>query len=260
MEVIILPDAARVAEVAAAQFADVIRSTPDAVIGLATGSSPLDIYARLAELVRAGELDVSRVSAFALDEYVGIPEDHPESYVSVIRREVTEPLGLDPSRVHVPDGRAADIERACDEYEAAIAAAGGIDVQLLGIGTNGHVGFNEPSSSLRSRTRIKTLTRRTRVDNARFFERPDQVPTHCITQGLGTIMDARRLVLVAQGEHKAAAVAAAVEGPVTAMCPASILQFHPHASVVVDEAAASALTNTEYYRHTYENKPPWQHP
>lgn len=260
MEVIILADAAKVAEVAAARIADVVRRTPAAVLGLATGSSPLAIYARLAGLVRAGELDVSAVGAFALDEYVGIPAEHPESYVSVIRREVTEPLGLDPGRVHVPDGRAADIERACDEYEAAIVAAGGIDIQLLGIGANGHIGFNEPSSSLRSRTRIKTLTRRTRVDNARFFASPDQVPTHCITQGLGTIMDARRLMLVAQGEHKAAAVAAAVEGPVTAMCPASILQFHPHAAVVVDEAAASGLAHAEYYRHSYENKPAWQHP
>lgn len=260
MEVIILPDAAQLAEVAAALIADVVRNELTAVLGLATGSSPLEIYARLAEFVHAGELDLSGVGAFALDEYVGIPAEHPESYVSVIRREVTEPLGLDASRVHVPDGRASDIGRACDEYEAAIAAAGGVDLQLLGIGSNGHVGFNEPSSSLSSRTRIKTLTRRTRVDNARFFASPDQVPTHCITQGLGTIMDARRLLLVAQGEHKAAAIAAAVEGPVTAMCPASILQFHRHATVVVDEAAASALAHAEYYRHSYENKPARQHP
>ena len=255
----ILPSAAEVGQLAARTIADLIRRTPEAVIGLATGSSPLAIYAALAAGVRDGSLDTGRIRGFALDEYVGIPADHPQSYAAVIRHEVTEPLGLDPARVHVPDGRAADLEAACSAYEAAITDAGGVDLQILGLGANGHIGFNEPTSSLRSRTRIKTLAGRTREDNARFFGSADEVPTHCLTQGLGTIMDARQVVLVAQGERKAAAVAAAVEGPVTSMCPGSVLQFHPHATVIVDAAAASRLTLIDYYRHTYANKPAWQH-
>ena len=260
MEVVLLPDAAAVGRLAAAKVAAAVRRRPDAVLGLATGSSPAGIYAELARQVAAGELDLSGVSCFALDEYVGLPEDHPQSYASVLRRTVVEPLRLDPARVHVPDGRAADLEAAAREYEAAIAAAGGIDVQILGVGANGHIGFNEPTSSFASRTRIKTLAPRTRADNARFFASPEEVPTHCLTQGLGTILDARRLVLVAQGEAKAAAVAAAVEGPLSSICPASALQLHPRASVVVDEAAASRLRLTDYYRHTYALKPDWQRP
>ncbi len=259
MEVVILPSAAEVGRLAARRIAKLIKGKPAAVIGLATGSSPLAIYAELAAAVRDRSLDASRVSGFALDEYVGIPEKHPESYASVLRREVTEPLGLDPSRVHVPDGRASDLEGACHAYEAAIRDAGGIDLQILGIGANGHIGFNEPTSSFGSRTRIKTLAPRTRADNARFFDSPEQVPMHCLTQGLGTIMEARELLLVAQGIRKAAAVAAAIEGPVTSMWPATILQFHPEATAIIDEDAASQLTLTDYYRYTYDNKPSWQH-
>jgi len=258
VEIIVLPDAAEVGRVAALKIAQVVERRPEAVLGLATGSSPTDIYASLARRVAAGELDFSRASGFALDEYVGIPLEHPESYASVIRRDVVEPLGMDPARVRVPDGRAADVEAAAEEYDAAIAAAGGIDVQILGIGANGHIGFNEPTSSFASRTRIKTLAPQTRADNARFFDDPDQVPTHCLTQGLGTILDAHEVVLVAQGERKAAAVAGMVEGPLSAMCPGSALQLHRHATIVVDEAAASRLTLVDYYRHTYENKPAWQ--
>ena len=258
MEIVILPDPGAVARFGAAVLADVVRRDPDAVLGLATGSSPLGIYAELAALVAAGELDCSRASGFALDEYVGIPEDHPQSYASVIRTEVVEPLRMDPARVHVPDGRAADIPAACAAYEATIRDAGGVAVQILGIGANGHIGFNEPTSSFASRTRIKTLAPRTRADNARFFDDPEDVPTHCLTQGLGTIMDARRLLLVAQGEAKADAIAATVEGPVSAMAPGSILQHHPSVTVVVDEAAASKLRLADYYRHVFENKPAWQ--
>ncbi|HEY0247474.1 MAG TPA: glucosamine-6-phosphate deaminase, partial [Gryllotalpicola sp.] len=248
MEIVILPDAVEVGRVAASVVADVVGRKPDGVIGVATGSSPLGIYAELAGRVAAGELDFSRVRAFALDEYVGLDYGHPESYHAVIERTVTRPLGLDPALVSVPDGMAADVSAACVAYEEAIVAAGGVDVQILGIGANGHIGFNEPTSSLASRTRIKTLTPKTRADNARFFASPELVPTHCVTQGLGTIMRAGRIVLVAQGVGKAEAVAAAVEGPVSASCPASVLQLHERATVVVDEAAASGLRNAEYYR------------
>lgn len=258
MEVVILPSATEVGVLAARKIMHVVARKPDAVLGLATGSSPLAIYAALAAHARDGTLDVSRVSAFALDEYVGIPADHPESYASVIQREVTEPLHLDPDRVHVPDGRAVDLEAAAERYEEAIHAAGGVDLQILGIGANGHVGFNEPTSSFASRTRIKTLTERTRADNARFFDSADDVPTHCLTQGLGTIMDARELLLVAQGPQKAAAVAAAVEGPLTSVCPGSVLQLHRRVTVMVDEDAATDLTYTDYYRWTYAHKPAWQ--
>ncbi len=258
MEIIILPTPSDVARTAAAEIASLVAAEPRAVLGLATGSSPLGIYAELARGVAGGHLDFGRVRAFALDEYVGIPEAHEQSYASVIRTEVVEPLRMDPSLVQVPDGRAADLDAACLHYEADIRAAGGIDLQILGIGANGHIGFNEPTSSFASRTRIKTLAQRTVADNARFFESERDVPTHCLTQGLGTIMEAKHLVLVAQGEQKADAVAAAVEGPVSSMWPASILQHHPRATIIIDEAAARSLRLADYYRYVYENKPQWQ--
>ncbi|WP_285039921.1 glucosamine-6-phosphate deaminase [Plantibacter sp. lyk4-40-MEA-4] len=258
MEIIILPDAAEVGRVAGAKIASIVAGRPQAVIGLATGSSPQGIYKELARRVQEDSLSFTEARGFALDEYVGIPADHPESYASVITREVVAPLGFEPSRVRVPDGRAADLAAAAKEYDRAIAEAGGIDVQILGIGSNGHIGFNEPTSSFASRTRIKTLAPKTRQDNARFFDSPDQVPTHCMTQGLGTILEARELVLVAQGAGKADAVAAAVEGPLSAFVPGSALQLHEHATVVIDEAAASGLRLSDYYRYTYDNRPDWQ--
>ena len=259
MEVIILPTAVDVGRVAAAKIADIVARKPTAVIGLATGSSPQGIYSDLRRRVGAGEISFSAARGFALDEYVGIPLAHPESYASVITRDVIDPLGFRPSNVSVPDGRAADLELAARLYEEKIAAAGGIDVQILGIGANGHIGFNEPTSSLGSRTRIKTLAPRTRQDNARFFPSLADVPTHCMTQGLGTILDAREVVLVGHGEAKAEAIASAVEGPLTSFVPASSLQLHPKVTVVVDEEAAQRLRLADYYRYTYANKPHWQH-
>ena len=258
MQVVIVPTPEEVGRLAAAKIAKVVRERPDAVLGVATGSSPLAIYRDLARQAAGGELDFSSVRAFALDEYVGLPLDHPQSYHSVIRDEVIVPLGMKPGLVHVPDGAAADLPRACEEYERMIPEAGGVDIQILGIGANGHIGFNEPTSSFASRTRIKTLAPTTRADNARFFDSPDEVPTHCLTQGLATILDARRLVLVAQGAAKADAVARMIEGPLTSMCPGSALQLHADATVIVDEAAASQLALADYYRYTYEHLPEWQ--
>ncbi|WP_382303835.1 glucosamine-6-phosphate deaminase [Herbiconiux sp. UC225_62] len=258
MEIIITDTPDEVARVAADIIAGVVRSRPDAVLGVATGSSPGATYQRLAKLSAPsalGRVDFSAVTVFALDEYVGLPAGHPESYAAVVSREIVRPLGIDPANAHVPDGSAADADAAAAAYDAAIAGAGGIDLQLLGIGRNGHVGFNEPSSSLSSRTRVKTLAPQTRADNARFFDSPDQVPVHCITQGLGTIGDARRLLLVAQGAEKADAIAHAVEGPLSSRWPASILQLHRHATVVVDDAAASGLALADYYRSVQEFKP-----
>ncbi|HEV7184519.1 MAG TPA: glucosamine-6-phosphate deaminase [Leifsonia sp.] len=257
-EIVVVSDQRAAGELAAGSMVDLIRRTPDAVLGLATGSTPLALYRALAERVSASGVDVSRVRGFALDEYVGLPEEHPESYRAVITREVVEPLGLTPSLIHVPNGSLDGIEHAGADYEAAMLAAGGVDVQILGIGTDGHIGFNEPGSSFASVTRVKTLTEQTRRDNARFFPSEADVPMHCITQGLGTILRARHLLLLAFGEGKAEAVAGAVEGPVTASNPGSAIQLHPHATVIVDEAAASRLRNLAYYRYAYANKPAWQ--
>jgi glucosamine-6-phosphate deaminase len=250
-EVVIVRDAEAAGQLAASVIEDVVRQKPDAVLGLATGSTPLSTYAALA----AKGLDLSRVRAFALDEYVGLPDGHPQSYRAVIAREAVEPLGLDPVNVRVPGDDGGPLRDAGDRYERALAEAGGIDVQLLGIGRTGHIGFNEPGSSLASATRLKTLTEQTRADNARFFDSPDEVPKHCLTQGLGTILRSRRLILLAFGEGKAEAVAGAVEGPVTASLPGSVIQLHPEVTVIVDEAAASRLANADYYRFAWENRP-----
>lgn len=255
-EVVIVRSDADAGALVADEIARLIRRDPEVVLGLATGSTPVPVYEALRS--RLTGVDVSRVRGFALDEYVGIAPGHPESYRCVIAREVVEPLGLDPARIHVPDGSLEGIEHAGDDYEAAIAEAGGVELQILGIGTDGHIGFNEPGSSFASLTRVKTLTAQTREDNARFFDAIEDVPRHCITQGLGTIMRARHLVLLAFGAGKAAAVAGAVEGPVTASLPGSAIQLHPHATVVVDEAAASALAHADYYRYAFANKPSWQ--
>ncbi|MDH2390205.1 glucosamine-6-phosphate deaminase [Streptomyces sp. HNM0663] len=258
MEVIIVPDPAAGGELIADAMADLLRRKPDALLGVATGSTPLPVYEALAAKVRTRDADASRARICQLDEYVGLPCGHPESYRSVVLREVVEPLGLDEEAFMGPDGAAEDVAAACLAYDRALAEAGGVDLQLLGIGTDGHIGFNEPCSSLASRTRIKTLTEQTRRDNARFFDDLDEVPHHVITQGIGTILDARHLVLLATGEAKADAVAQAVEGPLCALVPASALQLHPHATVVVDEAAASRLKLADYFRATYAAKPAWQ--
>jgi glucosamine-6-phosphate deaminase len=258
MEVIILPSSKEIGALAADAIEELVRTKPAAVLGLATGSSPLPIYDELARRHDQAGLSFTEAHGFALDEYVGLPVGHPESYREVIRREFTNRVDVAPGNVHGPDGSAADIQAACLGYEEAIKAAGGVDLQILGVGTNGHIGFNEPGSSLASRTRIKTLADQTRQDNARFFDTIDQVPHHVVTQGLGTIMDARHVVLVAFGAGKAAAVRDFVEGPVTAACPASVLQFHPHATILVDEAAAAHLAGAASYRHAYDNKPGWQ--
>lgn len=255
-EIVIVPDREAAGRLVADEIVRRIRATPDIVLGLATGSTPLPVYHALPAALAGA--DVSRVRGFALDEYVGLDPAHPQSYRSVITREVVAPLGLDPARVRVPDGRLDGIEHAGEDYERAIADAGGVALQILGIGTDGHIGFNEPGSSFASRTRVKTLTQQTRHDNARFFSSADEVPMHCITQGLGTILDAGHLVLLAFGSAKAGALAAAVEGPVSASVPGSAIQLHPHVTVVVDEGAAAELAHADYYRYAYANKPAWQ--
>lgn len=259
MEVIVCEDAIAVGAHAAAYAVRIAKDVgPEVVLGVATGSSPLSTFEHIAQAVARGDVDLRHARAFALDEYVGIPYDHPLSYHDTIRRTVTEPFKLDPANVHVPDGNAQDLRHAGELYEAMIHDAGGIDVQFLGVGGNGHIGFNEPTSSLASRTRVKTLTVQTRRDNARFFAEGEQVPKHCVTQGLGTILEARHIVLVASGSGKAHAIRQLVEGPVTAMCPGSVLQLHPDVRVIVDVEAASELQLRDYYTDVQANLPSWQ--
>ena len=258
MEVVIAPEA-QLASLAADAVERLLRAKPTAVLGLATGSSPLRVYDELARRHAEGGLSFARSRAFMLDEYVGLPADHPERYRNVIERDIAARVDFAPGAVQGPDGLAGDLAAACAAYDRAIVEAGGVDLQILGIGTDGHIAFNEPGSSLASRTRVKTLTRQTREDNARFFGGDvEAVPHHCLTQGLGTIMAARHLVLLATGRHKAEAVHQLVEGPVSAMWPGTIMQHHPHATVLVDDAAASRLQLAGYFRETYANKPAWQ--
>lgn len=224
-----------------------IRKKPTLVLGLATGSTPLGMYEELIRLHTEEKLDFSRVQTFNLDEYVGLPADHPQSYHHFMREKLFRHINVPPRAVHIPDGEVKNIEEHCEWYEQQVKKAGGIDIQILGIGANGHLAFNEPGSSLGSRTRIKTLTQQTIKDNARFFRNLDEVPRYAITMGIGTIMEARELLLLASGRNKARAVKASVEGPITAMCPASILQMHRKAYVIVDKPAGSQLSAPETY-------------
>ena len=258
MEVVIA-DEYTLAELAADAIERLLRTEASPILGLATGSSPLRIYDELTTRHKNEGLSFAHAHAFMLDEYVGIADDHPQRYRNVIDTEIATRVDFAEGAVHGPDGSADDLAAASADYERKIAEAGGIDLQILGIGSDGHIAFNEPGSSLASRTRVKSLTHQTRVDNARFFDGDvEQVPKLCLTQGLGTIMEARHLVLVATGGNKAEAVHQMVEGPISAMWPATVLQMHQHVTVLLDDASASRLQLGDYYRHAYENKPEWQ--
>ncbi|MBC9953441.1 glucosamine-6-phosphate deaminase [Leucobacter sp. cx-42] len=239
MEIHVIADPQELGALAASHVVAAIERNSQAVIGLATGSTPLPLYRAWAASVAESKLDVSQVRGFALDEYAGISPEHPESYRSVITNEVVIPVGLTPEFVRVPPSSATDADAA--EYDNAIKAAGGIDLQILGIGRNGHLGFNEPGTAFDSRTHRISLTPETIEDNARFFDSVEEVPTEAITQGLGTILDSRIALVIATGESKAAAVAAAITGEVTTDMPASILQRHPNVIWCLDTAAASQL-------------------
>lgn len=255
----IQPDTELAGELVAREIVRLFRRKPDAVLGLATGSSPLPVYRALRAKFEAGEVSFAAGSAFTLDEYVGLPEGHPESYRAVIRTELTDHIDIDIARVNSPNVHAANLDEAAARYEADIRDSGGVDLQLLGIGENGHIGFNEPSGSLNSRTRVASLTASTRIANARFFDGDiSQVPTQCMTQGLATIMQAKHLVLLAQGHKKASAVAALIEGGVSAFWPASVLQNHPHVTVLIDDEAAAELKLADYYREIYGAEPSWR--
>ncbi len=258
MEIIIQPTPDDACCIAARIIARQIQTKPDSVLGLATGSTPVLLYRELVRMHREEGLDFSRVTTFNLDEYIGLPPNHPQSYNRFMHENLFDGINIPRERIHIPDGVTNDIPGFCAKYEQDIVDAGGIDIQVLGIGTDGHVGFNEPSSSLASRTRIKTLTPRTLADNARFFDNPNAQPHHVITMGIGTIMESRRILMLAFGSNKAEAIAAAMEGPITSMMPASILQMHPSVHVLLDEEAAGKLERDYYYRWVFDNKPDWQ--
>jgi glucosamine-6-phosphate deaminase len=249
MKVVILDEPRAVANYGVDIFRSQLHAKPASVFGLATGSTPLSLYRELIESNQRGEISFRQVHTFNLDEYMDLAPDHPQSYRQFMDREFFDHIDIDTANTCVPPGDASNPITACEEYERAIAAAGGIDIQLLGIGRNGHIGFNEPTSCLTSRTRVKTLTEETIEDNARFFKEGEYQPQLSITMGIGTIMEARLVILLATGEGKADAVKAMVEGPVSAWCPASALQMHPSTVLIVDEAAASKLTNPDFFKH-----------
>ncbi len=242
MEVIIKQDYNEMSKLSAHMIAELVRSRPRCVLGLATGSTPIGTYKELIRLHKEEGLDFSKVTTFNLDEYVGLPPEHDQSYHYFMNDNLFKHININKKNVHVPEGIAKDIPAFCRWYEEQIVKAGGIDIQLLGIGGNGHIAFNEPGSSLGSRTRVKTLDEATRKDNARFFTSLDEVPKYAITMGIGTIMEARQLILLANKDNKADAIKMTVEGPITAMVPATVVQLHPKAVIIVDKPAASKLT------------------
>ena len=237
---LIVTDPQQAAVRAAGLYVDLLRRKPDAVLGLATGSTPLGLYARLAALCRAGALSFARATSFNLDEYVGLPATHDQSYRYFMEHNLFSHVDLPAERTHVPSGLDVS-DAALAGYDAAIEAAGGIDLQLLGLGGNGHIGFNEPGTPFGLGTHVVELTARTRQDNARFFASLDEVPTHAATMGVKTVMHARAILLLAFGSAKAEAVRAALTGPVTEEVPASVLQLHPDVTVFCDEEAAKLL-------------------
>jgi len=255
VEVIITPDSKSMSLCAADLVTDLLNRKPNAVLGLATGSTPLGLYGELVSRHREGLLNFSQVTTFNLDEYVGLSPEHPQSYAYFMRENLFKHINIPPHAVHVPSGTTTNHEAYCQWYEEEIKGAGGIDLQILGIGGDCHIAFNEPGSSLGSRTRLKTLTQQTISDNARFFENEAEVPRYAITMGVGTILEAHHCVLLANGENKAEPIAKAIEGSVTAKVTASALQLHPLTTVIVDEAAAAKLELAEYYRWVYKNKP-----
>jgi glucosamine-6-phosphate deaminase len=239
------------------ELARLVARKPDAVLGLPTGATPRPLYAELVRRCRAGGLSLARATTFNLDEYVGVGPEHPGSFRHYMEEALFRHVDLPAERAHVPDGLAADVPAACAAYEAAIATAGGLDLVLLGLGEDGHVAFNEPTSSLASRTRLKTLSAASRAANQAAFGR-EPVPSHVVTIGIATILEARRCLLLAHGARKAPALAAMVEGAVTSRVPASALQLHPCATVLCDEAAAAQLALRDYYREVQAHKPAWQ--
>ncbi len=247
MRIIIVETPEEAARIACQRIASCIRSNPSSVLGLATGSTPVAAYRLLIDEYRTGKLDFAQVTTFNLDEYVGLDSNHPQSYRRFMQEHLFDHINISRDRTHVPSGVANDFLAECQQYEASIHAAGGIDLQLLGIGRDGHIAFNEPGSSLASRTRVMMLARQTILDNARFFGTEDLVPKAALTMGIGTILESKQILVLATGQGKADAVRAMVEGPISSMVPATALQLHENVTVILDAAAAHGLEQREYY-------------
>lgn len=258
MELIIKSDKQQACILGAKIIAGVMRKKTSAVLGLATGSTPLKVYSELVRMHQEEGLSFKQTTSFNLDEYIGLPSDHPCSFRNEMHKNLFDKIDIPPESINLPDGSAKDIPVMCAAYDEKIKSVGGIDLQLLGIGHDGHLAFNEPGSSLNSRTRLKTLSQETLEANSRFFGSIDKVPRHCVTMGLGSIMEANICLVLAFGKDKAEAVFQMVEGAVSATWPASVLQFHQHAIVLVDEEAASGLKRKQYYKDVYAGKPDWQ--
>ena len=258
MEVIIQKNQEEASILGAKMISNQVRAKPESVLGLSTGSTPLLLYKELIRLHKEMGLDFNKVSTYNLDEYVNLPASHCSSYSCFMKDNLFNHINIPEYRIHIPDGMTPDIPAFCKQYEASIIASGGIDIQILGIGSDGPIGFNEPTSSLSSRTRIKTLTRQTIEDNTIYFDQSEKVPRHVITMGIGTIMESRKVILLAFGSKKAEVIKRMVEGPISSIIPASILQMHQRAVLLIDEEAAEKLTKRDYYQWVYENKPEWQ--
>lgn len=250
MEIIILPTYKEVNDEVTRRVVSTAKDKPDMVLGFATGRTMLGVYRNLIEANQKGRISFARITSFNLDEYIGFSQEDPISFHSYMQKNLFKHIDIKPENVFIPSSQPQDIKQECQEYENLIQAKGGIDLQLLGIGREGHIGYNEPSSSLKARTRVKTLTDVTLRDN---FGTKDG-PRFAITMGIGTIMEAKEIILVALGEEKAQVIAETVEGPVTASCPASALQFHPKVKIILDEEASALLRRRNYYKWVWEHK------
>jgi glucosamine-6-phosphate deaminase len=258
MEVIIRPTAHDAACLSARIIADAVSVNPRLVLGLATGQTMESLYRVLAQTLGERQVPLAEVTTFNLDEYVGLSPEDPQSYRYYMEQHLFSKIGIDRTRTYLPIGNAADPDAESARYEELIRASGGIDLQVLGLGPNGHIGFNEPLSSLASRTRVKALTPETRRANGKYFGGEDKVPPRAITVGVGTILESKRCLMLVTGEAKADILAKAVEGPVSSLITATALQLHPRCTVVVDEPAARKLQQQEYYRWIFANEPEWQ--
>jgi glucosamine-6-phosphate deaminase len=249
MRIVVLESPEAVAEYGAQFIEQKIKSKPDTILGLATGSSPIRLYEKLIATHQSGELSFAQTTTFNLDEYLGLDGTHPQSYRYFMNHHLFDQIDIDKSNTYVPNGKSSNPIKACEEYEQTIQEKGGVDVQLLGIGRNGHIGFNEPTSSLVSRTRVKTLTKDTFDANKRFFGEDEFQPHLSITMGIGTIMESKEIILIATGSDKADAIKRTIEGPISAFCPGSILQMHAKVTIVIDKEAALGLQDVAFYEY-----------
>ena len=258
MEVIIQSNAQSAVNLVSRIVADALLAKPNLVLGLATGKTMEAVYKELVRIYQHGAIDFSQCHTFNLDEYVGLSPDDKHSYHFYMNNYLFGHINIKPGNTHLLDGTALHLQAECEQYEKTIKKVGGIDLQLLGIGNDGHIGFNEPLSALRSKTRSKALTPETLSQNAQLFEDKSAMPHRALTMGVGTILESKRCIMLATGKAKANIIAQAIEGPITSMISASALQLHPHCTVVVDENSGSRLQQTDYYRWIFNNEPEWE--